>query len=97
MGTLPTSGPHDIQCGYRRGRILLRSGYRCTIVSHRVTSTWSSANGPMNGGFQPSPRNFGKNNRRRGRTGRNTAFGNPSAQEMKNGPGKDNTDRTKGQ
>jgi hypothetical protein len=35
----------------------------------------------------------GKNNRRRGRAGRNPAKGNPSAQEMKNGPGKNNTDK----
>jgi hypothetical protein len=34
-----------------------------------------------------------KNNRRRGRAGRNTASRNPSAQETKNGPRKDNTDR----
>jgi hypothetical protein len=56
MGTSPICRPHDTQCGYMQGRILIRSGYRCTIVSQRVTSTWSSVNGMMNGGFHPSPR-----------------------------------------
>jgi hypothetical protein len=41
----------------------------------------------------PYPGIVGKNNRRRGRAGRDPTKGNSSAQEMKNGPGKNNTDR----
>jgi hypothetical protein len=47
----------------------------------------------MNGGFQPSPRSCQKNCRRGGRAGRNIASGNPSAQEMKDGPAKKNTNK----
>jgi hypothetical protein len=39
------------------------------------------------------PGSVGNDNRRRGRAGRNPAERNPSAQEMKDGPGKRNTDR----
>jgi hypothetical protein len=51
-----TSWPHNIQCGYRCERILIRSGYRCATVSYRVTSTWSLANGTTSGRFQSSPK-----------------------------------------
>jgi hypothetical protein len=39
------------------------------------------------------PKSVEKSRRGRGRAMRNVAFGNPSAQEMKNGLGKENTDR----
>jgi hypothetical protein len=57
IGTSPNSRPHATQCGYRHRRILIKSGYKCNIVSQRVTSTWSSMNdGTTSGRFQSSPR-----------------------------------------
>jgi hypothetical protein len=41
----------------------------------------------------PHPRFARNKNRRRGRAGRNTALGNPSAQEMMDGLEKNNTDK----
>jgi hypothetical protein len=55
MRTSSIYRPHDKQCGYRQGRIRLNNGYRCATASQRVISTWSSANGPTNGGSQPLP------------------------------------------
>jgi hypothetical protein len=39
------------------------------------------------------PRLSRKNNKRRGRAGINTTSGNPSSQEMKNGPDKNNINK----
>jgi hypothetical protein len=41
----------------------------------------------------PYPGIVRKNSRRRGRVGRNPAKGNSSAQETKNGPGKNNIEK----
>jgi hypothetical protein len=60
MQTSPTSGPHAKQCGYNQGRIHINNGYKCTTASQRVISTWSSVNGLMNGGSQPLPRKYRK-------------------------------------
>jgi hypothetical protein len=46
---LLTYGLHVKPCGYNQGRIQINSGYRCATASQRVTLTWSSVNGLMNG------------------------------------------------
>ena len=58
MGASPISGLDDKPCGYNQDRIQINSGYRCATASPREISTWSSANGLMNGGFQPYPEKY---------------------------------------
>jgi hypothetical protein len=62
-------------------------------LHQRVTLTWSSMNGLMNGESHPFLRSTRKNNRRRGSAGGNTASTNPSAQETKNRPKQDDSGR----
>jgi hypothetical protein len=76
---------------------LINNGYRCTIVSQRVTLTWSSTNGTMNGGFQSSPRNFQKEQQKK-RQGREKHILRTSKCPRNEGwARKTNTDKTKGQ